>query len=511
MKRMLVALSCGVSMAASAVAVPAAAQTERPQTTLAGHLVVRDECVISNLADMDARTRATSESGLFAPIIAGFAGNLLSGAVGEIASAIRRASEEHAYTLVGSDGYLSGNIIRSEASGVSTYQFVPEPKCLILHVPSDPLQRRGTGPSPYAQFAYADLGGEQVDESLADPRDADLAGIGINRVAPAVYIELALLPGPEGVMVRPMFVWYREPIASAGMRSRSTELLVELATPFHAAGGDPLGTLFGVSRIRLPRLQPGHTPLRSTDLEGLGATYIPYRPSTGPLGTQIAALQAAEAALSAARGNVRTTARAEVIALRNLQAQSTPANRAAHDDAVYAAQQANTALTAAENALNELRRISGTATAGSAPVVTNPAAAAGAATVAREAMTDGGTVGAVNARVSFMVIRDPNRFGLAIAGALQSQQAAAGTALTQALTPQPAWRTQDTAMLTATLDVQVKQAAYNTAVQAGDATKILEARNALLLSKAAANAAAVAAGQGVLPYPELLQEASAGQ
>jgi hypothetical protein len=292
MKRMLVALSCGVAVFTSAAAVPAAAQTERPQTTLAGHLVVRDECVFSNLADMDARTRATPESGLFAPIIAGFAGNLLSGAVGEIASAIRRASEEHAYTLVGSDGYLSGNIIRSEASSVSTYQYVPEPKCLILHVPSDPLQRRGTGPSPYAEFAYADLG-EQVDETLADPRDVDLAGIGINRVAPAVYIELALLPGPEGVMVRPMFVWYREPIASAGTRSRSTELLVELATPFHAAGGDPLGTLFGVSRIRLPRLQPGHTPLRTADLEGLGATYIPYRPSTGPLGTQIAALQTA--------------------------------------------------------------------------------------------------------------------------------------------------------------------------------------------------------------------------
>src|SRR5690606_11309988 len=48
-------------------------------------------------------------------------------------------------------------------------------------------------------------------------------------------------------------------------------------------------------------------------------------------------------------------------------------------------------------------------------------------------------IGATNARVSFMIIRDANKFGLASADALGKQKEALGAAVTTALTPQPDW------------------------------------------------------------------------
>lgn len=494
----------GLAMAAWLVALPAQAQqAARAETTVPSRLSVRDDCLFAPMGQMVERMSTSLETGFLAPILAGFAGNLAQGALTGISAAIRRASEEHGFTAVGSDGYMAGTLARGEAHGVSTYEMVATPRCLILAVPRAPARGGAAGGGAAAFAAYGlDLSGDDAadDEAIAQ-RNTQLAELGLKDADPAAYVEIALVPGREGVLVRPMFVWYRAPIASAGQQVRSTELLVELATPNFAANADQLGTLFAVSRIRLPRMQPGQAPMDEAGLVGIGATYLPYRPTTGSVGDRLNALKGAEDAVIANTRAKATTQRTLDVARAALAAAATPAAaqtaRTEVNNAEYALTLADVELTAATNRRDTLRAASGTTQTVSSATLREPA------------WGEAGSVGATNARVSFIVVRDANRFGLAIADALSSQAPALGTAVTRELTPQAEWTPARLALLTATRDVLAKQASYDAAVATGVAEQIRTAHTALLLAKHSANAAAEALGEPA-PHPGVMQEAQAG-
>lgn len=518
-KRSLLTAASAISVLLSA---QAQAQTETVNRLYPGRLAVLDQCVFSQVEAAIPRTEQTPEflGSLLAPLAAGFLGDLADKGISALGNAIKQASARHAFTLVGSDGYLAGDLQRWEDGPASTYTFAARPKCMILHLPS-------TSPASTADHAsFAAFGlprnpgaqatAEQYDDysALVSDRNTALQDLGLASAAPATYIEIAMVPTPEGMLLRPTFVWYREALGGAGRQPREAQLLIELATPAYEAGedGDELGSLFAVARVALPRLSPSSTPLQFADLSGLAATYYPYRDDSGRISAVSQDLTAAETELTEKRNALVTARRAKVTAERDLADEDNAANRHALEDAEELLRDAIAEEGAAEARLLRLRAQSGTANAMNPPPrdqtqeqAEEPDPGADRATV-----QDGGTIGATNARVSLILIREANRFWQTVGDALGAQNTAAGEAVERAISPDPDWSTERTTLLTTLLDVQAKQAAYATAVGEGDASKILDARNALLTAKAAANQAAVDAGRP-LPFPGLMGEVAAGQ
>ena len=107
--------------------------------------------------------------------------------------------------------------------------------------------------------------------------------------------------------------------------------------------------------------------------------------------------------------------------------------------------------------------------------------------------------GSTNVKARFLVIRDANQFGLALAKALKAQADATGKAVTDKLTPQPAWTTQDTAYVDAENAVKAAQRAVDDAITAGETSKVPGLQDAVTSAKAKANEAAVASGRQA-PY-----------
>lgn len=459
MRRFLPIL-CAATVGAAAV--PAEAQM-RAESSVPGRLAVRNSCPMTDLAAI-AKEQQEVEAAFLAPILASLGGELAKSALGGIANAIDAASKEHAYTASGSDGFFLGGVDRgSEGS----WGFSRNSKCLIFWVPSGKAKAGGL-----ADFSQEAVRHGIIDESkLSDLVATELPGIGLMS-APAVYIEIALVPNAEAQVLRPTLVWYREPIGRAGNSARRSEIAVSLASPSYGKDVDAIGSIFALSRIELPRIAPGEV-FRTDELTGLGTTYHPHRPTTGAVDNAVSSRNSADAALVTATVAETAAKRVYDAAMLKAKASGKAEDAAAALVAQHALEDAMAARTAAATKVSIQKPVTG--------------------------------IGATNARVSFMVIRDANKFGLAIASAVGAQKEALGTAVTTALTPQPDWAAGDTTMLNASLDVQAKQNAYDAAVAEGDATKILTARNALLLAKAKANEAAAATNRP-LPYPDLLAQ-----
>lgn len=110
---------------------------------------------------------------------------------------------------------------------------------------------------------------------------------------------------------------------------------------------------------------------------------------------------------------------------------------------------------------------------------------------------------AVNVKARLVIIKDANKFALAIAAAMKGSADAAATAVTKELTPSTAWSTDATAFITAQTAVDGKQRDYDAAVTAGDTAKSATLGDELRVAKAKLNEAAAALNRP-LPYPDLL-------
>lgn len=435
---------------------------------ISGRLKVLDQCVLSDL-QLARGEQAQIQEGIFAPILAGVVGSLAQSAVGGLASAIQSASEEHTYSAPATAGYTAGDIKRGQ--GPAPWQFKARDQCLIYYVQA-PASRKAQKSLAFVRDAISKGVNRAGEDVTADALRDDL---GMSDQEPIVYVEIALLSLREAVVIRPLLVWYRQPLPATRAQPQRIELNVALGLPGYAKDGDELGTLFAMQRFRLPPLMPGGNPLKFEDLTNLSSVYHPIRPTAGYLDGRVASLNTVVAAVDTARAAELAATRAHAAAKEKSDRNGTPENIAATQVAADALADARAQLHRAVTMQNDQS----------------------------EEKERG--VGATNARVTFMAIRDANKFGLAIAKALGAKQETVGETVTSSLTPQPTWQTSDTAFLTAMLDVQSKQAAHDAAVAKGDASEILAARNALLIAKAKANEAAIANNRSP-PYPGVLED-----
>ncbi|KQW80773.1 hypothetical protein [Brevundimonas sp. Root1279] len=217
--------------------------------------------------------------------------------------------------------------------------------------------------------------------------------------------------------------------------------------------------------------------MRGTALRGYASPIVPLRPTTGSAQTALAGVAALEADVRAREAAVTAVDR-QLRAARIVAAQpdAKPEAQARVIELVDQQSDARTARDAAVTALS-----------------------------IRRALLVDDTFGTTNVQSRFVVVREANAFGAAIAASLQKHGATLGAAVTRELQPDDpfAWDAETRAYATALVSVRSRQADYDAAVLAGG-VEALAKQNLLWEAKVAANAAAVAAGEDA-PYPNVLR------
>lgn len=421
---------------------------------------------------------------LLGTLFAGIAGDLVQSGISALGTALEDASKSRGFVAEGVGSYNFGQIRKATlpdpgepTTALDTVAaYAPREHCLILYVPS--------GEGTFGDFLYDknitdswsfSLNGTKTDGPERAATLARLNDLGFTSM-PHVYLEAVVLPAREAMIVRPTFVWYRSRYKDkAPTDLAATELHVTFATPGFDANKPTIGVPFASVRIKLPKMKPegGKKPKISDsvkgpkDLAGYQSVWVPLRPQAGGVKTTLDAY-------NAALNNKRTKD------LEKLQK-----DRAYERSLKASGSGADAKRATAKDAKEDAER------------------AAKLANAQTSALKDSIAVGATNAEMRFVVIRDENKFLQALGKAIKGQAEDAGKAVVEELKPKPAFTANDTAYLEAILKVESDQRAYERALEEGDNDKIAEAFDMLRVSKAKANEAAVASSRP-LPYAGLL-------
>lgn len=465
-------------LAGSATSVAAQIGT-RADTAVGAVVRIEDACIItSDSATQNDYVASRPESAVAvaaASLLAGMAGDAVTATLSAAGSAIEQAAREQSFSATGRTSFDFYRFALAEGStttlaGPATIVPVLRPRasqCLILAFEKD----RPAGDS-------LDPTGSLTGPTLQPDRIAAWTDLGLP-ANPAVYIEAELQSRADGFVVRPVLVWYADPLDNSVRRALPAELHVLFATPALATDENALGAPFALARINLPRIEPGSRVRVASDLRLHVSPVMPLRPQAGSPAAMLAAMTTLETNVATSERDVVLLTRAEATA--GLAAAATDAK----PEAALAHAAAREDLTEAIATRDRLRRRIASAR------TTNPAT----------------SYGSTNVEARFAVVRNANAFAMAIAKSLQNRAAAVGTAATAALTPQTAeeaWTGLDTTYVAAMSTVDEKQAAFEAAVLNGDVAATLTARLALRNARAAANAAAAASGRA-LPFGDLLQ------
>lgn len=468
---------------AMAAAVPAGAQ--RAETVTTAIVAVADQCALTPDAVFSRGGESTKEAfwALLAPILASFVGDLAKSGVTALGDALEQASREQGFVAEGAAGYHAGQIdfvqpTMKDANGVDVAAgspkalFAPKPKCLHLAVPgpetidnifSDAALTAAGAPS----FDWRS-GDDTIKAAAQKTSRNRLVALGITS-KPVLYAEILLQPGKEGFVARPLLIWNGAGLKGAPKGASAVEFHLLFATPGFDAAKPGIGTGFAGTRTSLPKLAPQQV-LGWDALKGKTSIVMPLRPGTGYVDTSVTAFNTAVTQVGTAKAALRKAESAHAAAKRLAARDNKPENAEALILAADAEAEAKLALQIAELAISDRQSAE---------------------------------AGATNVQARIVIIRDENKFGMALAKALKGQAEAVGKAATDAIAPKPDWTAQDTTYLTALQDVEVKQKAYDDALVAGNAAATVSAAHALKLSKAKANEAAVASKRQ-LPYPGLL-------
>ncbi|MGH6909084.1 MAG: hypothetical protein ACREEG_02780 [Phenylobacterium sp.] len=453
---------------------------DRIEAVTPARLAVRSNCIVAPAtATIEERAADAKESAFglaLATVGAKFIGDLAGAGLAALGDAISTASQEHGYVAEAQSHY-SFYQIRLPKNGRKIADLQQKSVCLILYVPSSTgvVEDMKTSPELKKLDDFGRPSGKGLQ--LLDPTgeadaEAALKDIGLSTV-PAVYIEAELWPAADGMIVRPVLVWYHEQLKGAPKTAAAAELHATFATPSSATGSTALGATFALAVIKLPTLTPGATALGPWDLAGRGIVGIPARPTTGSADTALAAANSIYAAAATSEAELGQAVTTLATAKRALARGKT----AAAEEAVFVATEAVAAKTKSRDE-----------------------ARAAAATVKSV------NVGTTNVQERFVVIRDANKFGLAIGAALKARSTDLNTAVTAALTPKgptPDWALTDTAYLQAATNITAKQREIDAAAASGDASAVARLNGEMVILQAKANEAAVAASRA-LPYPNLL-------
>lgn len=275
----------------------------------------------------------------------------------------------------------------------------------------------------------------------------------------------------DGFVLRPNFIWYAQALRGLPRGRVATEFHASFLVPGTA---EPATGAFAVARIMLPPMQPGDVYTRER-LASYTSAVLPLRPTTGSVDTLKTAVDGALTSIVNESNTIEDETLKHRHALEDAGAAGADAAAKAKPTTVH--RLIETAEMRRDRAQRQLNQLLPTAkTLGSTTVL---------------------------ARIAF--IRQPDRFGLAIAQALKARApavaASVGTALNAELNPTK-WSPLDTTLVQAAGLVGTSQQAYDAAMAGTDAAAQKQALAALNNAKAAANAAAEAADKP-LPYPEL--------
>lgn len=455
---------------ASALAFSGQASAQRAETVTQAVVFEMPQCLLTPESAISSEQTKISEvmGPAVALALADIAGDLVKSGANALGEALETASQEHGFVAEGTAGIRFGIVDPSPESGPQAV-FQPTARCIGLYVPSgkgsvanifqDPtLTRNGT-----LAFDWKDDDVERANITN------EFIAMGMT-TAPLVYAEGMVLPGKEAFVFRPTLIWYPSPLKGAPKtKETSAELHLLFAVPGYDAAKTGLGTGFAGARLILPKVRPGSV-LDWDQLRGSRSVWLPLRPTAGTVDATLQGINASRTLVATRTAELAKAERA-LAAARRAQARKPGA------EATEAVTLAEESRDQSQTALDQAR-----------------AAAPGKAST---------SAGATNVQFRFVVVRDQNKLGTAIAKMLKDKAEVAGKSVTEALTPKPDWATTDTGYLSAIVAGEQKQKLYDDAVAAGDSSAMLAAGQELRLAKAKANEAAVSAKRA-LPFPELL-------
>jgi hypothetical protein len=423
---------------------------------------------------------------LLGTFAAGIAGNVVTSGLNAIGSALESASQEKAFVA---EGVSSFTTYRIDNGGKPTdkWQAIPDlevevlpdgaiglvpdqskaetaERCVVLIMQAG---REGGGKTPpmidpkAIQDAFSASGIPAARAANAEKR---LKALGVTTL-PILYVEAELIGASDGLVIQPVLIRYAAPLPGAPKRTTATELDVSFAVPA-APNATDIGTVFAVARMRLPQMAPV-----TNNGAGSGATVlnrsvvVPMRSTSGLSDTVLSARNGIVTSIDTKKAQVAQLREALRLAQRKLD-QNKDASKT--QELTNARDDGQLALT---DAIADQARLTQTARA------------------------DVLLAGSTNIKARFLVIRDANEFGLALAKALKAQADTTGKAVTDKLAPQPAWTSKDTAYVEAESAVRAAQRAVDDAITAGETTKVPGLQDAAIAAKAKANEAAVASGR----------------
>lgn len=292
-RAIITAAACTLSI----LATPAARAQERAESVKAARLYAARECPITPDKAIRGEATITQElAPLVGALLAGVAGGVAKAGLNAVADSLEAVSKEKGFVAEGSGSFAMSRVVTPAESRSALARVVPKPICLVLY------QEGSSG---------------SVDDFVRDPKIHALAGKedvdlqietveGAKKVTdsfrdvqkfthlPKVYVEAQLLQGDEGLVIRPVLVWYRERLAGAPSGKTAAEFHLSLATPGGGTALGDIGTVFAGARMVLPRLAPG-TLLDWDDLRFNRSMVVASRPSAGFVDTKLAAFNAAYA------------------------------------------------------------------------------------------------------------------------------------------------------------------------------------------------------------------------
>lgn len=438
----------------------AASAADRPEIIRQGNVREAGRCPIAYPDATKGEWRP--ESLLLGTMIAALAGQAVKAGVNAAGTAIEEASKEKGFVTEAARGFYFYQIAKPDDSHKTAWAKV-RPGCLILSYTKQDAAATLDGlekePALLAlQEHHASDGKTPRLFSDRDRVEAELSAIGITRM-PSLYAEIAVIPVAEGLVLRPVLVWYRDAQAGVGKGRLDAELQATLAIP--GSTGD-VGATFATARMPLPKIAPGEA-LDFDQLVDSSSVIIPRRTTDGTTATALASINS----LLTAQLTKNAEAKAAAAALN--RAKPTERRKAA-----VAKKIADDAKATADKAVRDI------------------------------SYEEVASLGATNIKARFVLVKDASKFGLAIATALKGSADSISAAVSKELTPGAAWRAEDTAYVTARATIGAKQRAYAEAVEAGDASKVAAAEDELTVARAKLNEAAAAMNLP-LPYPELMQ------
>ncbi len=435
----------------------AAAQSSRVERIVPARVVVEDKCP-SSPAGIRGANEVGPLVGAAISIGAGLASDMVRAGMEAIGGALDEASKERA---VGGQGrgtfpfYLF--TVTENRTSLEPNLGVGLVRCVVLALNGI------DGKAPVLGTPSA-----AVNEWLASRGWATTA----------LYAEAELISHGDSFSIRPVYLWYGQALPGFPKQFTSSELHMTFSVP---ASSEDNASAFAIARLPLPAVQPG-TVLNEAQLRFHAGPALPLRPTVGAVDSRKQRLDGVLGTIAAEELAISEG----VYTLANAQEDLKLAEKPTDD------LKAKPRLVRRENAAANRRLVE---------------ARALAKTITNDKKTF--AIGTTSVTMRVALIREPNRFGLALAQALKARAPATATAVEAALKdrlmPDPRWSAIDSAYVQAITAVRVAQLAYDTAMGSTDTAVQRQAWAVLQNAKAAANGAAAGANRE-LPFPGLTSE-----